>query len=197
MVCCTTLLPSLFYIIFPATYPKLSSHQFPSLLLPFLANFLFFPPFSYLFPSFFLLFLINFPFFPLPFTCLSEDSFGCVFETDDSEAHRGVRLSKGTYLCHVSVSLKSTYFSFPIFLFYFPFISSLILHRLLFSSLTFSMSFYLVTEHTITFLDSPIISPALSPILLLCPIFPYLLSVLSFSFLSLFAPSQLNSTPVV
>ena len=28
----------------------------------------------------------------------SEDSYGCVFETEDSEAHRGVRLSKGTYV---------------------------------------------------------------------------------------------------
>jgi FAE1/Type III polyketide synthase-like protein len=27
----------------------------------------------------------------------SEDSFGCVFETEDSENHRGVRLSKGLY----------------------------------------------------------------------------------------------------
>jgi hypothetical protein len=26
---------------------------------------------------------------------ISEDSFGCVFETEDSENHRGVRLSKG------------------------------------------------------------------------------------------------------
>lgn len=33
-----------------------------------------------------------------PHNTLSEDSFGCVFETEDSENHRGVRLSKGEKL---------------------------------------------------------------------------------------------------
>ena len=154
--------------------------NFPLFSILFSPIFFSFLPFHTYFPLFFFLFLLIFPSFLFHSLAsvrilLGVSSRQMIARHIGESGYRRVR-TYATYQYHWSRHKFSSLSSFPIFLFYFPFISSLTSSSppLLFSSFAFSISFYPVTEHTITFLDSPIIYPALSPILLLCPIFPYL-----------------------